>query len=78
MTENPLNGRAYARAQFTPTTEVGGSLAHILSALVIVSSLIVAAAAILICVAVGPILLVLALVLIPMSVVLSTPKRRHR
>ena len=31
MTENPLNGRAYARAQFTPTTEVGGSLAHILS-----------------------------------------------
>ena len=50
----------------------------LVSAFVIISSLIAVAGAVLICLVVGPILLVLALVLIPLSVVLSTPKRRHR
>ena len=49
----------------------------LVSAFVIISSLI-AVAGVLICLVVGPILLVLALVLIPLSIVFSTPKRRHR
>ena len=48
------------------------------TALIIVFSLIVAAAVVLFCFAVGPVLLMLALVLIPLELVFSTPSRRRR
>lgn len=48
------------------------------TALIIVFSLLVAAAVVLFCFAVGPVLLMLALVLIPLGMVFSTPSRRRR